>query len=234
MKLEGIRIPKGVEEIFVRLSDKYSLEFEKVAVRSKHFNILHVKDLEPLVSGQDVFANTLEFPFWVKIWEAAVVLANWIATVPPNPNGQILELGAGLGVAGMVAAAFGHKVVITDYQDEILDFVRVSAAVNGCSDNIRFEVLDWLKPKDLGQFDMLLGSEILFHEMFFSPLLSVFERYLAPDGAIYMAHDSRRKSLARFLPLCQENYTIGMNKYHLSSKDENYDILLTRLMKKKA
>ncbi len=232
MELQGVSIPQEVEQTFNKLQNKYSLEFENVTIRGKKLKILHIKDIEPLIAGNDIFANSLEFPFWVKIWEAEVILANLVATFPVEPGKQMLELGAGLGVAGMVAASFGHKVTITDYKDEILDFVRVSACINNCLSNIRLELLDWLKPKELGQFDTIIASEVLFHESFFVPLLDVFKKYLKPNGTIYMTHDIRRKSLAKFLPLCEKDYQIGVKKINLSTDDENYEILITRLLPK--
>ncbi len=232
MELQGIPIPVEVENIFKKLQNKYELEFEQVSIRGKHFRILHIKDIEPLIAGRDIFANSLDFPFWVKIWEAEVILANLVASLPAKPNTQILELGAGLAVAGMVAASFGHKVTITDYKDEILDFVRVSSHINKCASNIRLELLDWLNPKDIGLFDTIIASEILFHESFFNPLLKVFKKYLKPDGTIFMTHDIRRKSLAKFLPLCEKDYDIGVKKIKLSTDDENYEILITRLLPK--
>ena len=232
MELQGTLIPKEVEGIFQKLQNKYKLEFEEVSIRGKHFKILHLKDIEPLIAGKDIFANSLDFPFWVKIWEVEVVLANLVASFPVKPNTQILELGAGLGVAGMVAASFGHKVTITDYKEEILDFVRVSSYVNNCFSNIRLELLDWLNPKELGEFDVIIASEILFHESFFNPLLNVFKKYLKPNGTIYMTHDIRRKSLRKFLPLCEKDYNIGVKKINLSTDDEKYEILITRLLPK--
>ena len=47
-----------------------------------------------------------------------------------------------------------------------------------------------------------------------------------------MAHDSRRKSLGQFLPLCEKDFEIGVKKVEMSSKDESFPILLTRLVKK--
>ena len=76
---------------------------------------------------------------------------------------------------------------------------------------------------------MIVGSEVLFNERFFNPLLGVFKKYLAPDGIIYMAHDVRRKSLGGFLPLCEQDYEIGMQKRTLRAGDESIEVLLTRL-----
>ena len=224
-------IPEEVRPIYDRLKTKYALEFETVSIKKRRFQILNLKDIEPLIAGKDIFAQSDEFPYWVKIWESSVVMADFMAGLPAEPGRKVLELGAGLGVTGLVASAFGHEVTITDYQDEILDFCRVSAAVNRCR-KVSFKTLDWLHPVELGTFDMLIGSEILFHPKFFDPLLRVFRRYLAPGGTIYMAHDRRRKSLGQFLPMCEKEYDIAVQKRVLKALDEVFEIILTRLTPK--
>ncbi len=226
------RLPAEARQTYQRLKSKYPLEFQDVVVGGRPFHFLTLGDLEPLIGGKDIFADALNFPFWVKIWEASVMLALMMANLRPKEGERVLELGAGLGVSGMVAAGFGHRVTITDYKEEILDFGRVSAGACGVSDNVEFALVDWTAPADLGRFETIIASEVLFHERFFKPLLKVFRYYLAPGGTIYLSHDIRRKSLAGFLPLCEEEYQIAAQKKELSSGDEEYAILLTRLTPK--
>ncbi len=226
-----VQIPQRVASIYARLKKRYSAGFEPIEVRGVIFNILAPQDLEPFVAGKDIFKEASEFPFWIKIWEASVILAHFMASLPSVPGQKILELGAGLGVTGLVASHFGHNVLLTDYGDEVMDFARISAAVNDCK-TCSFDTLDWLDPKDLGKFDVIIGSEILFHQKFFDPLLSIFDKYLKPEGTIYMAHDSRRQSLGAFLPLCEKNFSIGVKKIDMKSNDENFSIILTRLARK--
>lgn len=224
-------IPEDVREIYARLRAKYQLGFESLTINSRRFRFLNVTDLSPFIEGKNPMLSPSEFPFWVKIWEASMVLAEFLAHIKAAPPKRVLELGAGLGVSGLVAASFGHEVTITDLEEEVLDFPRISASVNGCK-NVHFSRLDWLSPSDeLGQFDLIVGSEVLFSERFFEPLLNIFERYLKPDGAIYLAHDVKRQSLAKFLPLCESRYKIGVQKVTLKAKAEALEVLLTRLTK---
>ncbi len=222
-----ISVPDSVKDIYGRLKAKYRLEFDHLSIKGRPFFFLKVADIEPLIAGKDIFKDAADFPFWVKIWEAAVVMAHFMARSTPIPGHKVLEIGAGLGVAGIVASAFGHDVTVTDYTDEILDFVRVSSAVNGCSPACA--TLDWNNPSELGLFDTLIGSEVLFHEKFFDPLLEVFSRYLAPGGTIYLAHDVRRKSVRPFLERCEERYEIAAQKQVLRSDDETIEVILARL-----
>ncbi len=225
-----ISIPDHAKDICRRLRARYKLEFEQLSVKGRPFYFLKVADIEPLIAGKDIFKDTADFPFWVKIWEAAVVMAHFMARSKPVADQKVLEIGAGLGVAGIVASAFGHDVTITDYKDEILDFVRVSSAVNGCTPICT--TLDWNNPSELGLFDTIIGSEVLFHEKFFDPLLDVFARYLAPGGTIYLAHDARRKSVRPFLERCKERYEIAAQKQTLRSDDETIEVVLVRLRQK--
>lgn len=227
-----IEIPSEVEPVVKRLSKKYDLDFETVSFTGKPLYFLHIADIEPLVAGKDIFANASDFPFWVKIWEASVVMAHLLSGMDSLKGKRILELGAGLAVPGITAAFFGHEVTVTDYDDEILDFVKVSAAVNNCSSRINCLKLDWLKPdaEKIGVFDCIVGSEILFNEKFFKPLQDVLQTLLAPDGFILLAHSLERKSLAPFLNLCSSDYVISAQKRKIHLGRENFEIVLNRLV----
>ncbi|HEX9714355.1 MAG TPA: methyltransferase, partial [Desulfurivibrionaceae bacterium] len=190
------------EKQYARLREirkNYKVDFAPLRLRGKEIQLLQVTDLEPLLGGKDPFENVEEFPFWVKLWEAAMVLADLMLTTPPAKEGQtLLELGAGLGAPGLAAALAGYRVTLTDYEPHILDFQRVSAAATGLK-GVECRLLDWLKPPTLPRFDTLIGAEILFREEFFAPLLNIFRALLADQGVIYLAHDARRKSLPKFL-----------------------------------
>nr|MDA3969975.1 methyltransferase domain-containing protein [Desulfobulbaceae bacterium] len=187
---------------------------------------------EHLLAGKDPFANVEEFPFWIKLWEASMVLAHVMASMPAEGNQTLLELGAGMAAPGLVAAGRGYNVTLSDYEPHILDFERVSAAANGF-DDIQFRMLDWLDPPDLEPFDRIIGAEILFRDEFFQPLLNVFKKYLKDDGEIYLAHDIRRKSVPKFLELAKDDFNIAVQKQVLTNDEgEKITVLINRLVKK--
>lgn len=224
-------VPEEALPIVRRLSAKYQLDLDCVKVLGRTFYFLHLADLTPLLTGDVFLKNAPEFPFWVKIWEASLVLAEFVAGMPVDRNKRILEVGAGMAVPGMVASAFGHNVTVTDYEDDILDFVRVSAIMNKCRD-LKCEPLDWFEPSDLGKFDIILASEVLFHKRFFQPLLDVLNKYLASGGMIYMSHEADRETLQPFFRMCQNSFNIAMQKKHFSRENKELDILLTRMIRR--
>ena len=229
--MDGSNLPEKAQNVLKRIRKKYKVGFEPLRIRETELQILQVTDLEHLLAGKDPFADVSNFPFWVKLWESALMLADVMATIPANPGQRLLELGAGLGAPGLVAATRGYKVTLSDYEPHILDFQRVSAAANELTD-VDFRMIDWTKPPEMDPFDIIIGAEILFRDDFFQPLLNVFRKYLAENGTIYIAHDVRRKSVPKFLDLAQKEFEIAVKAQKMKSEDGELTILINRLKRK--
>jgi len=223
------QLPDEERKLYLRLNQAHRLRFEPVAIVDIHLQILQIADLEEFLGGRDPFEDVSVFPFWVKLWDAAIILAYLLRQLPKKPGQTLLELGAGLGVPGLTAQAAGFAATLSDYEQIILDFQRVSAAASGLS-QARSVMLDWLNPPELGQFSVLAGAEILFREEFFQPLLAVFRRYLAPGGQIFLAHDASRQSLPKFLALAEKEYRITVNQQKIKRDGEEITIIVNRLV----
>lgn len=224
-------LPDRERQIYNQIKGKYTLTFDKLKIGEHTLRLLKIADLEEILGDKDPFADVSQFPFWIKLWDAALLLSYVLTMIPERKGKTLLELGAGLGAPGLAAAASGFAVTISDYEEIIMDFQRVSAAASGLQD-INFALLDWLNPPALPPFDVLAGAEILFREEFFEPLLRVFDTYLKPDGVIYLAHDARRKSLPKFLKLAERDYTIAINKQTITKDGTDRTILINRLVRK--
>jgi len=225
-------LPDAEREIYNRLRSRYKLLFEPLKLGGDTVRLLKIADLEEFLDGRDPFANVSEFPFWVKLWEAAVALASVLHELPTGDGRRLLELGAGLGAPGLAAACNGYEVTISDYEDVILDFQRVSVAASGLTGKVRCAMLDWLDPPEMEPFDILAGAEILFREEFFRPLLDIFASCLKPGGVIYLAHDARRQSLPKFLKLAGEQFLIDGKVRKFRKEQKDVTIILNRLRRK--
>lgn len=221
-------LPAAEQALYQKIRNEYRVAFEPLELGSVRLNLLTVTDLEPLLAGKDPLKDPSTFPFWVKLWEAAIVLAQYLVGQRFAPGTRLLELGAGLGAPGLAAAAAGCRVTLTDYEEQILDFERVSAAASRV-EGVTCSLLDWKNPPPMERFDVIVGAEILFREEFFAPLLQVMRGALKPGGVIYLAHDVRRQSLRPFLEMAEAEYTIAASMRTLRSLDEDRAILLNRL-----
>lgn len=224
-------LPEEERAIYNRIRARYSLTFDKLTVKEQTIRLLKVADIEEFLDGKDPFADVSEFPFWVKLWEAAMILSYVLSSLPEARGKSLLEIGAGLGAPGMAAAASGFDVTLSDYEDIIMDFQKVSVAASGLQ-NVRCIHLDWLDPPEMEPFDILAAAEVLFREEFFEPLLTVFRKYLKPGGSIFLAHDAKRKSLPLFLERAKEEYHIAINKQVIRRDGQEITIIVNRLQAK--
>jgi len=227
----NIDLPEKAAKLLRKIRRNYTVDFEPLVIRDVNLQLLQVQNLENILQGKDPFANISEFPFWIKLWEAAIILAEVAASLDPATAGpRLLELGAGLGAPGLTAAARGFDVTLTDYEQIIMNFQRVSAAASGLKP--KFALLDWTKSTKMEPFDTIIGAEILFREDLLDPLLRVFKKLLKPGGKIYLAHDLRRQTLYKFLEKAKDDYKVMVKKIDLTSDEGKTTVMLNCLQAK--
>ena len=207
---------------------QYETEQRDSVLGNRAFRFLVPLSLDPFIEPENLFKA---FPLWTKIWEASLVLANRLATLPPIEGGRWLELGAGLGVVGVVGAAFEHDVTITEYDPHALNFIRANASLNNCKPRA-IRRLDWMQPDLDDRFDRIIGSELIYNEDHFPALRNLFLSLIKPGGEILLAGEARRTNTA-FLDLMQQDFQIAISRSTLRSETGSVTVLLTRLRPKK-
>jgi predicted nicotinamide N-methyase len=208
---------------------KYATETIPVAIRGRRLQFIKPRDIDRFLDPDDPLKS---FPLWAKMWEASAVLADYMAQCPIEPPLQILELGAGLGVAGITAAAFGHHVTITEHDPHALEFLKANALLNNCPHAV-IRPLDWDRRELEGQFDVIIGSEIVYSDQIIDMLAAVFQKYLRPQGRIVLAEGVRGTGV-RFWERMAPGYDIRVRKTHLRSDNESRTILLFEMRPKPA
>ena len=169
----------------------YETEQISMVVNRKKFNFLIPKTIDRFINKDNLFN---EFPLWAKIWEATSVLSTYMADLPVNPEKRFLEIGAGIGVVGIVAASFGHRVVMSEHNPDALNFARANAVINKCN-NLEIKDLDWNKPVCDELFDQIIGSEVVHKKSDIKSLLMLFNKCLKPGGDITLAEGIRETGL---------------------------------------
>src|SRR4051812_30689744 len=121
-------------------------------------------------------------PYGVALWPAGIALAHDLASRASTLRGaRVLELGAGTGLPGIVAATIGARVVQSDRHELALDLCRRNGQRNGALP-ITYRLADWTSWDDSERYDLILGSDILYADRFHPDLRRIFERNLAPSG----------------------------------------------------
>eukprot|EP00931_Biecheleriopsis_adriatica_P019103 TRINITY_DN13125_c0_g5_i1.p1 TRINITY_DN13125_c0_g5~~TRINITY_DN13125_c0_g5_i1.p1 ORF type:complete len:311 (+),score=47.14 TRINITY_DN13125_c0_g5_i1:46-978(+) len=117
-------------------------------------------------------------PSWAHVWPSAAALSGLLASEPSIVSGaRVVELGAGLGVAGLTAALAGGRVTLLDREPQALHCAMASAQLNGiatlsveesCSvktgaGSVSAVVFDWSTSQRFhGTADVALASEVLY------------------------------------------------------------------------
>ncbi|NCO60701.1 MAG: methyltransferase [Deltaproteobacteria bacterium CG_4_8_14_3_um_filter_51_11] len=205
----------------------YDAESAPVKIRGRSFNFFVPRTIERFINQEDVFQG---FPLWAKVWEASLVLADHLASRDPVEGRRILEIGAGMGVVGIVAAAFGHQVTITEYNEDALNFARANVLLNREGMALKPAVLplDWHSPQMEGSFEILAGSEVVYSQRDFEPLNRLFERYLVRGGEIILAEGIRGTTM-EFLKKMSLTYKISAKRKVLRSVEKEIPLILASM-----
>ncbi len=142
------------------------------------------------------FAEELEhFPYGFLLWEASVALARKLAANPNLVAGKrVLELGAGVGLPGIVARSLGAEVWQTDHQAHTLWLAQVNAAQNGIAGITTFAA-DWQSWSHSRSYDVVLGADILYERGMHFYLNDVFRRVKAANGVLLLSDPGRPQSM---------------------------------------
>lgn len=163
------------------------------------------------------------------IWDGSVALSGLIDLASIGKSGisyldhvvpltgvkdkiQVIELGAGVGLAGLILAKVISRahVLLTDVPEvEIL--VRKNAAANKLK-NVDFKVNDWSKPTPdsivATKWDLILISECTYNEDSIPDLVSNIVKLMtrSPDATIIVATKQRHENERLFSNLMAEKH----------------------------
>jgi len=203
---------------------EYATDVTELVINGRRFQILLPKDLHRFLNPDDVMQ---EFPLWAKIWPASWVLAGYLAEIPVAEDKRFLEIGGGVGLVSIVAAAFGHDIRMTEYNPDALQFARANALINGCP-QLDIRELDWNRPRLSGQFDYIVASEVSYREADIQPLQMLLKNSLRAGGEVILAGEMRKLSKDVYKAL-ETLFNIRVLKRTLRSASEEINIFLFRM-----
>jgi predicted nicotinamide N-methyase len=178
------------------------------------WSVLHTGDVFTLADEQSFLKTQKErLPYGVVLWPSAVALAHDLATRAESLRGtRVLELGAGTGLPGIVAASLGARVVQTDRQQLALSMCKRNGMRNGV-ETVDYREADWTQWSDPTRYDWIIGSDILYAETMHGNVKHIFETNLAPGGRVLIADPFRAPSVRFMESLEGSGWTVTMSKW---------------------
>jgi len=170
------------------------LEIKTVFLGRKSFVLEIIGDTDRLIESMSEtdFKREDRFPYWAELWPSSLGLGEYILENRSYfKDKKVLELGCGLGLAGMAARAADADVLFTDYDPIALEFTRRNFRRNfGCLPRTR--LMDWRSPAPQETYDIIIGADILYERKMLAPLLNFCSRTLKDNGWIMLAEPGRR------------------------------------------
>ncbi|XP_072527500.1 protein N-lysine methyltransferase METTL21A [Salminus brasiliensis] len=163
------------------------------------------------------------------VWDAAVVLCMYLELGRVDLKGKtVIELGAGTGLVGIVAALLGANVTITD-RKPALEFLSANVHENIPPDlqgAAQVSELTWGEGLDQypsGSYDLILGADIVYLEETFPALLQTLEHLSSEDSEVLLSCRIRYERDERFLAMLGGRFSVQEVHY-----DKQRDIHIYR------
>ena len=163
-------------------------------IQVKGWSIKLVRPMEPdrLLDHPEIHDRNRSddyMPYWAYLWPGAILLAEVLADLEVAPRTRVLEIGCGLGLAGLMGLLRGLDVTFTDYDIDSLRFAQSSAAANGFP-NVTTSRLDWRHPSAT-TYPVIIGADVLYERKLVPLVADVLAAMLGPGGFALLSDPNR-------------------------------------------
>jgi predicted nicotinamide N-methyase len=167
-----------------------------------------------------------------KLWGAALTMSQMLCREPDLVRGKdVLELGSGVGLCGLLASKLGAAhVTLTDFEESLLDALDRSVEANDVT-NASVCALDWTKeliyedtqtpnPNHAlltdATFDVLIGSDVLYEPQHVAALPACVARRMKRDGYCILINATRYASMFDDLLAACEKTNLRVDRIELA------------------
>ena len=194
----------------------YPLHEYHLPLAGREWVILHTGVLLTHAEEEEFFKDLLNhLPYGVALWPSSIALAYELASRGESLAGKrILELGAGTGLPGIVAASLGARVVQTDREEAAMSVCKRNAERNGVTE-IEHRLVDWTQWGDTERYDWIIGADILYGAAMHPHLVRILETSLAPGGHVLLSDPFRGTSLRLLESLETQGWKVTVTKWRL-------------------
>ena len=216
-----------LKDLLAEIERDFEVGFEPLQVDDGQLEVLTIHNmqthLDALLRKKAIRDPLRDLPLWAKVWPGSFLLGRFLRKYPVEGK-SLLELGAGCGVLGLVAARHGFaRVVISDVVEDALRFARANVLHNGLAEQVEVCHLDVTAPGRDARFpdgfNYIAASELLYLDDLHRPLLKFLSRHLRPGGKAFFCTDMARHK-PRFAKLASKTFNVTEGHLGLKSRDE--------------
>ena len=188
----------------------------QLSLGERTWSFLHTGAVLTLADEQRYLREESDrLPYGVMLWPASIALAHDVVERAGELSGKrVLELGAGTGVPGIVAASLGARVLSTDRSEFALHVCAMNAERNRVR-GIEHRVADWETFGGEERYDVILGSDVLYATTQHARLRAICEAHLAPAGRVLFSDPFREQSLPVLEAMDADGWRVGLAKWSI-------------------
>nr|WP_317198715.1 methyltransferase domain-containing protein [uncultured Psychrobacter sp.] len=197
------------------------VRYQTIEIGSTDIHICTLRDnqefSDPNDEALDLGICSASWPMFGVIWPSSLVLANHMLDY--NIAGKrILEIGCGMALSSLLLNHRHADITATDYHPAVEYFLDRNTLLNN-NKAIHFERLDWAGDNShLGQFDMIIGSDLLYEDQHIDILAGFINRHAKPKCEVIVVDPGR----GRKNKLTAKMIASGFSSQHVKPIETTY------------
>ncbi len=178
----------------------------------------HQQFADPDGHGQRMGISSAQWSLFGQLWPAGRLLAQAMHRIDIQGK-RILELGCGIGLASLVLQRRGADVVASDVHPLAESFLAYNAAFNQLP-AVHYRQMRWDRPlPTLGDFDMIVASDVLYERDHATLLASVVERHARPSAEVVVTDPGRGNSAPFTRMLATQGFEVTRERCAMDDND---------------
>ena len=174
--------------------DSLRFRFQTIEMGGEDFHLRSLRDVQqcPLaIEDMEILGiSSATWPLFGVLWRSEELLSHLMVTEDVSDK-RVLELGCGLALASLVLKRRGFDITATDLNPYAKVLLNFNTSLNEM-DGVEFSQAGWSDcESSLGQFDLLLASDVLYDHHNLAPLVSFLAGHVRPDGEILLVDPGR-------------------------------------------
>ena len=189
------------------------------------WSFLHTGAILTVAQEQQFLACERDrLPYGVMLWPASIALAHDVLARADELSGKrVLELGAGTGLPGIVAASLGAHVLQIDRSEAALHVCTMNSERNRITSN-EVRAAEWETFQSDAPFDLVLGSDVLYVTTMHDRLRAICDEYLAPGGKVLFSDPFRAQSLPMLEAMEASGFRVSLAKWSIQVETDTRSI----------
>ena len=173
----------------------YEVKFQCVAVAGgADLEIRSLLDrqqyADPLGEAAAAGISPACWPLFGQLWPSAQKLADLMQGWELG-TARVLEIGCGLALASLVVHRREGDVTASDCHPLAQAFLKANLGLNGLP-QMKFDPGNWTRDNPaLGEFDLIIGSDVLYERSQPEQLAGFIELHAAPDAEVLIIDPNR-------------------------------------------